>query len=324
MDTPVSDRKDGARTRGRHRVARILLRVAIGVLAVVMAAPVGLLIAFQIANRINGSLVSSGETRRYLLHVPDSYDGSPVPLVVDLHGFAQWPANQASVSRWSRLADREGFIVVHPMGTGLPLRWASHTPGSEETSRDVRFLTDLIDHLAAEYAIDPARVFVSGISNGGGMAFVMSCEASGRVAAIGTVAGLFTYPWDACERERPVPLIAFHGTADPIVPFEGGPLGRPGGEAPDVRAWVSDYAARNACTSADPLPVHGAASGTRWSGCDQGADVVLHILRGGGHTWPGGGRLPEFITGPTLADIDATRTMWDFFSQHPLPVGDLS
>ena len=274
----------------------------------------------MVANRTNGSITVSGRRRRYLLHVPPSYDGThPVPLVLDIHGFAQRPANQQKVSRWSDLADQEGFILVHPLGSGLPLRWASHTPGAPDTTADVRFLTDLLDHLSRDYAIDPARVYVSGLSNGGGMAFVLSCLLSDRVAAIGTVAGLFTYPSDACRPVRPVPLIAFHGTADPIVPYQGGPLRGSLGAAPDVRAWVAGYAARNGCTVEQQLPAQGDVTGTRWTRPEGGfADVVLYTVAGGGHTWPGGRPLPAFITGLTSDAIDATRVMWEFFQEHPL------
>ena len=206
---------------------------------------------------------------------------------MDLHGFAQWPANQRDISNWDDLADEKGFIVVHPEGSGFPRRWASHSPDEPQTDRDVTFIADLIDHLSAEPPIDPDRIHVAGISNGGGMAFVLSCELSDRVASIGTVAGLFTHPWEACDRTRPVPLIAFHGLDDEIVPFAGGPLDGPLG-------------------------------GTRWSDCDGGADVILHTIADGGHTWPGGDPLPEFIAGYTSPAIDATATMWEFFEDHPL------
>lgn len=297
---------------------RILRRVLIVLLALAVGLPAAGWIAWQVVNRTNGEIVTSGETRRYLLHVPDSLGtGEPVPLVVDLHGFAQWPANQRDISNWDELADEEGFIVVHPEGTGFPLRWASHSPDEPQTARDVQFIADLIDHLSEAYPIDQDRIHVAGISNGGGMAFVLSCELSARVASIGTVAGLFTYPWEACDRTRPVPLIAFHGLADEIVPFRGGPLDGPGGAAPDVATWMTDLAGRNGCAEVAALPSEGVLGGTRWSGCDAGADVVLHTIADGGHTWPGGDPLPEFIAGYTSPAIDATATMWEFFEEHP-------
>lgn len=273
------------RARPRRGVIRWFVAV---VVAVALLLPAAGWVAFQVLNRTNGEILTSGATRRFLLHVPESLpQDRSVPLVVDLHGFAQWPANQRDISNWDDLADEKGFIVVHPEGTGFPRRWASHSPDEPQTDRDVTFIADLIDHLSAEHPIDPDRIHVAGISNGGGMAFVLACELSGHVASIGTVAGLFTHPWEACERTRPVPLIAFHGLDDEIVPFAGGPLDGPLG-------------------------------GTRWSDCDGGADVILHTIADGGHTWPGGDPLPEFIAGYTSPAIDATATMWEFFEDHPL------
>lgn len=273
------------RARPRRGVIRWFVAV---VVAVALLLPAAGWVAFQVLNRTNGEILTSGATRRFLLHVPESLpQDRSVPLVVDLHGFAQWPANQRDISNWDDLADEKGFIVVHPEGTGFPRRWASHSPDEPQTDRDVTFIADLIDHLSAEPPIDPDRIHVAGISNGGGMAFVLACELSGHVASIGTVAGLFTHPWEACDRTRPVPLIAFHGLDDEIVPFAGGPLDGPLG-------------------------------GTRWSDCDGGADVILHTIADGGHTWPGGDPLPEFIAGYTSPAIDATATMWEFFEDHPL------
>ena len=273
------------RARPRRGVIRWFVAV---VVAVALLLPAAGWVAFQVLNRTNGEILTSGATRRFLLHVPESLpQDRSVPLVVDLHGFAQWPANQRDISNWDDLADEKGFIVVHPEGTGFPRRWASHSPDEPQTDRDVTFIADLIDHLSAEHPIDPDRIHVAGISNGGGMAFVLSCELSDRVASIGTVAGLFAHPWEACDRTRPVPLIAFHGLDDEIVPFAGGPLDGPLG-------------------------------GTRWSDCDGGADVILHTIADGGHTWPGGDPLPEFIAGYTSPAIDATATMWEFFEDHPL------
>jgi polyhydroxybutyrate depolymerase len=114
-----------------------------------------------------------------------------------------------------------------------------------------------------------------------------------------------------------VPAIVFHGTADPIVPFEGGDASRYSAGLPDIAEWVGTLAARNGC-AAEPhaLPASGAASGVAYTGC--AADVVFYTIAGGGHTWPGGEPLPEWLTGLTTQDLDATQTMWDFFLQHPL------
>jgi polyhydroxybutyrate depolymerase len=244
-----------------------------------------------------------------------------VPLVISMHGFAGWPARQAESTHWNQLADEEGFIVVYPAGTSFPMRWSSHQlPGAADVSmKDVVFISDLIDHLEQEYAIDPERIYANGFSNGGGMSFLLSCALSERIAAIGTVSGAFLYDWDACQPARPVPLIAFHGTADPVVPFAGGRSTYFDLPFPAVSDWVQAYAAHNGCAqSPEALPAGTEVRGAQYSGCAQNADVVFYTVEGGGHTWPGGPDMLKFITGPTCHSIDASRLMWDFFEQHPL------
>lgn len=276
--------------------------------------------AFLIANRTNGTLISSGEKRNYLLYVPESYDPSvPTPLVISMHGFAGWPANQMGMSRWNDLADQYGFIVVYPSGTRFPLRWRTNsTSGSDaDLMMDVTFISDLIDKLADEYNIDPTRIYANGLSNGGGMSFVLSCKLSERIAAIGSVSGAYLLPWDECDSSRSVPAIVFHGTEDPIVPYQGGPSGPFDMPFPAITEWVDAFARHNGCDEApQELVTSGDVSGVQFTNCN--GDVVFYSIAGGGHSWPGGKPLPEIIVGNTPNDIDATRTMWDFFQQHPL------
>ncbi len=278
---------------------------------------------YKIINKTNGEIISSGQTRRYLLYVPESLDQSqPVPLVISLHGFIEWPAHQEYISRWNELADEYGFIVVYPQGTGFPLRWNAYGRNSDELDmqKDVQFMSDLMDKMQNEYNIDPKRIFVNGLSNGGGMSYVLACKLSERIAAIGGVAGAYSYPSDLCQPDRPVPVIAFHGTADPIVPYEGGVAGRDGFTFPAIADWVKSWTERNGCNpDPDDIPADGDASGIRFSDCLDGSEVVFYTIAEGGHTWPGGNPMPEWLTGPTSQDIEASRVMWEFFEQHPLP-----
>lgn len=274
--------------------------------------------AFAIVNRSNGSLLSSGERRRYLLYVPESYNPSvPTPLVISIHGFAEWPAHQMQISGWNDLADQFGFLVVYPMGTSFPLRWRA-TGGAASSPQDVIFISDLIDKLSGEFNIDSARIYANGLSNGGGMSFMLSCQLSERIAAIGSVSGAYLLPWEECNPERQVPAVIFHGTADPIVPYEGGPSRAFDIPFANIPQWVGVLAERNDC---DPilrdLPRSGSVSGFEYENCQ--ADVVFYSIEGGGHSWPGGEPLPEFITGPTTQDINATQVMWEFFQEHPMP-----
>ena len=290
-------------------------------LLILVVAPAIAGLWFLISNRTNGKIISSGETRRYLLYVPESYDpGSPTPLVFNIHGYAQWPANQKDISNWNDLADEEGFIVVYPMGTGLPLHWATGAAvdQSPEAMKEVTFFSDLIDKLTTEYNIDPQRIYASGLSNGGGMSFMLSCTLADRIAAIGTVSGTYLYPWESCKPARPVPLIAFHGVVDEIVPYYGGPSRMFDVPFPNIPDWMAEYARRNGCTAEKQLPEQGQVTGWHDTGCNQNADVIFYTIADGGHSWPGGDPLPEFIVGKTSQEIDATRAMWQFFQGHPL------
>lgn len=273
-------------------------------------------------NQTDGEIESSGQKRRYLLYVPESYDPRiPTPLVISLHGFVEWPAHQMEISGWNNLADDYGFIVVYPSGTGLPLRWhICGFPGSpEEPMADVNFISDLIDKLANEFNIDSSRIYANGLSNGGGMAFWLASKIPERITAVGSVAGAYLFSADSGSSSRSVPAIAFHGTEDAIVPYNGRKWLHCYPSFPSIPNWIEMWAKRNGCQP-DPLklPANGKVAVIKYTCCDQKADVIFYTIRGGGHSWPGGKVLPEFIVGNTSQDIDATRVMWDFFRQYSL------
>jgi len=302
-------------TRG-EKVLRIIgvITAAPVVLALVMA------LAYRVSNKTNGTLISSGVRREYLLYVPPSYDpATPAPLVITIHGFAQWPANQRDVSRWNPLADEYGLIVVYPSGTGFPKRWGAHGTADSLNPQmeDVTFISDLIDKLKSEYTIDPARIYANGLSNGGGMSYLLACELSERIAAIGTVGGAYLYPLDKCRPAYTVPMIAFHGDADQIVPYYGGRSAMFDVPFPVIPEWMAQYAAQNDCAATpDELPAQGEVTGIRYGQCNENSEVLFYTIHGGGHAWPGGGTLPKAIVGHTTQDIDATRTIWAFFQQY--------
>jgi len=276
--------------------------------------------AYLLMDKSNGMLVSSGEEREYLLYVPDSYDPSiPAPLVISLHGFTEWPAPQMYISRWNNLADQFKFMVVYPSGTRFPKRWEATLAPGAETNPDITFIADLIKELERQYNIDPDRIYANGLSNGGGMTFLLACSLSDQIAAIGTVAGAYMLPWSECLGKRPVPAVVFHGTEDPIVPYLGNPGNERHGALPNIPDWVEHLASRNGCSpeGVDMTPA-GTVKGVYYENCTTRSDVVFYTITGGGHTWPGGEPLPEFITGITSQDIDATRVMWEFFQDHPL------
>ena len=306
-----------------------LFKIAVRIVAVLIAVPVlvivGVLTWAYFSDRTTGSTMSSGVERRYVLYVPKSYDAAkPTPLVISIHPGGTWPAKQREISGWDQLADEKNFLVVYPAGVGAffggngrgQLVW----PG---TPQDIQFISDLIDKLERNYNIDRARIYVNGMSNGGRMAFVVTCAMPERVAAAGIVSGELTISMEECGPKRPVPTMVFHGTGDKLAPYEGGTSPVAPGTFPNIPAWTAQLARRNGC-GASPLGTRVSAHVLReaYTGCT--ADFVFYTIEGGGHTWPGGTGLPEWYAGPTTPEISATRLLWEFYEQHPLAQSAIS
>jgi polyhydroxybutyrate depolymerase len=315
--TPVT-MMTGATATGRRKLVLGAVMMFLGLPAVFALVEA---VSFGARNRTNGTIVSSGQKREYLLYVPRSYDpAKPTPLVISMHGGALWPAAQMEISQWNRVADEHGFIVVYPSGTGVPNHWSMEGWQTPSHMPNVIFISDLIDTLEAAYNIDPTRIYADGFSNGGGMAFAVSCRLSHRVAAVGAVAAAQFLPMNWCNDSRPVPMVAFHGTADRFMPYQGGTSPISPGLFPAVRDWAAGWARRNRC---GPNPVESvvAQDVTRaeYTNCAEDAAVALYTIQGGGHTWPGGKPMLEWIVGPTSRSIDATSLMWAFFREHQLP-----
>jgi len=274
------------------------------------------------------SLVSAGLKRCYLLHLPPDYDGDQsLPLVISLPGFTSNPKGQEYLTRWNEVADNEGLLVVYPQGTSFPLRWNSSTAFTDSDVDDIQFIADLVDEVSNIMAVDPSRIYVDGMSNGGSMANRVACELAGKVAAVGVVTGPPVEPPGGCYPERPIPLIAFYGTEDPLVAYEGGIApesfisklihrSSPPVSFPSVTSYIEEWADRDGCSPVPELiPAQGDASGVRYTGCKATSEIVFYTIEGGGHAWPGG--RPTFV-GKTSRDIDASQVMWEFFKAHPL------
>jgi len=299
--------------RKRKKIIIVLLTTFIGLPVALIAVA---LAWFRMEGKTNGTIVTSGGPRKYLLYVPKTYDRSkPTPLLISLHATALRPEAEMEISRWNQVADEHGFIVVYPSGSGVPRVWPM---GPRSLEWDVRFISDLIGKLEAEYNIDPNRIYADGMSNGGGMAFALSCKLSDRIAAVGAVASAQTLEWEQCGDSRPVPIVAFHGTADKFAPYHGGKSPPAPDLFPNIRDWTARVAQRNQCKG-DPSETRITATVRllAYTNCAENADVILYTVEGGGHTWPGGKPLPAWIVGPTTSEISACKVMWDFFIQHP-------
>ena len=282
------------------------------------------------AGDFSETIDSGGLTREYTLHVPPSYTGAEaVPLVLNWHGLGSNAEQQADLSGLSAKADAEGFIVVMPQGLGETLHHNFTRTATE--ADDVAFTGDMLDELEAELCIDSARIFSTGKSNGAQMSTRLACNLSERIAAVAPVSGAYYPPFTpdfpgepGCVSTRPAALIAFHGTADTVFPFAGGP----GLLGVIFRSFedeiMPDWAAHNGCT-VGPMhePVTANVRLVRYEGCDENATVELYVVEGGGHTWPGStfevSPEVEDVLGVTTHEISANDFMWDFFVAHPMP-----
>lgn len=273
-----------------------------------------------------GQLDVGGETRTYLVHTPPGYGTSkPLPLVIVFHGGGGSVEGTVRQSGMSAKADRENFVVVYPRGSGALkdrlLTWNAGNCCAYAMSHkidDTAFVRALLDLLQRDYALDPKRVFATGISNGGMMSYRVACELADRIAAIAPVSGALNVD---CRPTAPVSVIIFHGTADEHVLLEGGVPRQHFGPARTDRSVAyatSFWVEKNGCQVSPRAQDNGTLRTAIYSECKNGTGVTVDIVDGGGHAWPGGERMAGFLDEPNHR-VSATDLMWDFFVAHPKP-----
>jgi polyhydroxybutyrate depolymerase len=260
------------------------------------------------------TLTVDGRERSYRVHVPEEATGR-LPMVLVLHGGGGNGEQVARQTRMSAAADEAGFVAVYPNGTGRTslLSWNAGNCCSyahREGVDDVAFMSTLLDEVLAEYPVDPARVYATGMSNGAMMSYRLACELSDRIAGIAPVAGALNVT--PCTPSGPVAVLAVHGTADQAVPYDGGPPTRtmPGNETwtnTSVADSIGFWAAHNGCQPPTERR-DGPVTVATYDGCD----VVLYTVEDGGHTWPGGEQ-PRSAADPSPPKPDTTRVVLDFF-----------
>jgi len=280
------------------------------------------------------SLVVNGLERTYRIHVPTTLpSGKPAPLVLVFHGRATNGWMTSYLTKFSRLADQEKFIVVYP--NGLHHNWNDGRPPEVSKSHrdkvdDEGFIKVLIEHVASRYAIDPRRVYAAGISNGALFAHYFAGRNPELVAAIACVAGNLPQPFDqSFDPKFPVAVLVINGTSDPIVPFQGGDIS-PGarGKVLSTHETIKRWITKNRCkpdARSFPIPDRDPADGCdpvgyQWPQGGFNSEVVFVKVHGGGHTWPGSIQyLPQIFIGKICRDFSATKMIWDFFQRHSKP-----
>jgi polyhydroxybutyrate depolymerase len=338
-------RQGGDRPRGDLAAVVVALGVVLSALvglgplgAAAVGTPSTVLVANSFATGC-GAAVSPGSTvlsievgghaRTVIVHVPSGYSGtSEVPLVLNLHGSGSTAAQQELLSGMDAESDAQGFLVAYPQGVipsgagfvwnipGVPLRTGAISP--KHPANDVAFLSQLPGILAHRYCVNPRQVYSTGFSGGARMTSQLACDASSIFAAVAPVSGLRRPT--PCPARRAVPIVAFHGTADPVDPYNGH------GEAywtysvpQAARYWGAQDGCRSQPVTSTPAV---GATLTTYTGCKAGSTVELYSVIGEGHEWPDGPPLPKVLTrvlGPQSTAVNADAVMWAFFSAHPLP-----
>ncbi len=283
------------------------------------------------------TLVVDGARRQYFLSVPTSYDPAKrAPLILNFHGLGSSKEEQALYSGMNQKAGADGYVVITPDGTGVIRHWS--LPPLPGGAADVDFVKQMLAKTSRSLCIDAKRVYATGISNGAIFSTKLACALPGRFAAIAPVAGVNGTKVCAAGTPR-TPVLAFHGTVDPIVPYAGGPyfaganaadradpaggtsaLGELFGglRAQSVDDAVANWAAFDGCGK-PPTTTWVAADvqHVTYPHCPANGTVELYRVVGGGHTWPGAIPVNGFRLGPTTGSIDATDVMLRFFAAHP-------
>ncbi len=281
-----------------------------------------------------------GVNGSYLVSAPsDLKSSTPTPVVLNVHGYEEPAAIQDAGSGLPAFGATHGFYTLTPelSEAGLP-RW-----DFSKGSKDVAWLAAMVSNFESHACVDLRRVYATGLSMGAYTVSSLACQLSGTIAAVAPVAGIQTYPW--CDPTRPVPVIAFHGDADPILAYGGG-LGPKGKELPkpdgsgsigdatstaaagtlgtqflkSVPTQAATWAKRNGCGTPPTTTTASADTSLITYPCPADASVELYVIHGGGHSWPGGpaGVYPESIVGKETQTISADALMWAFFLNHPL------
>jgi polyhydroxybutyrate depolymerase len=263
--------------------------------------------------------------RVHWIHVPPKYDPKqPTPVVLALHGASMVDKLMEGMTGLDKTADEHNFIVVYPNGTGFIQTWnAGLFPGTltKTPVDDVKYLNKVLDDVSAVVNVDQKRVYATGLSNGGMMCYRLASEMSDRIAAIAPVAG--TMAVEKYQPKRPVPVLHFHGTKDPLVPFSGPEKNKDGSAFLKFRSVEDTILAcvkANGCSEtpieSEPLVKDEKLKVVRKEYPKGKAAVILYVIEEGGHVWPGV-PAPAFL-GESTRQFAANELIWQFFSRQSL------
>ncbi len=261
----------------------------------------------------------NGNVRSYILYRPAVSAGKPLPLMIVLHGGLGNAGYMERTSEMDDVADNGSFLVAYPDGTGGRLEsmknrrtWnAGRCCGQavKQDVDDVSFIQKMIDDINARYLIDTRRVYVAGHSNGAMLAYRVACEIPDKIAAVIAVSG--TLAVDSCDGAKDVPVLHIHGDQDRNIPFGGG-MGEDslaGVAHRSVPDTITLLTRARGCAAPEHKTLNGIIETTSYT-CKSGAPVLLYVIKGGGHPWPGGAGRNN--TSPIDGSVSASKLAWEF------------
>jgi polyhydroxybutyrate depolymerase len=294
-------------------VAAALVLSIMGMVAALVAARA------QDLDAETGTVVAGGMQRTYLIHVPPAV-ARPAPLVLVFHGGGGAPAGMMRSVGMNDVADRNHFIVVYPAGVGRARggTWDIGTPDSRSQADDVGFVQAILQEVGQRYPIDPRRIYATGESMGGVFSYRLACEMSETFAAVAPVAASMDYP--GCRPRSPVAVFDVHGTADDVIPLNGGlvPLTPMGRTWPPVEQGISFWTRADGCPGASTTRSDGPETTCRiFQSCR--APVEACLVTNGGHAWPGSPplRWQQRYGVYVSQTFPTSERVWAFFAANP-------
>lgn len=284
---------------------------------------------------VNGTITYQNNSRKYILHIPSSYDGTvDFPLVVFLHGGGGSAQSAINFTNFNQVSKSENFLMVYPQGffeaSPNSFVWADGRGLAPDIQGidDVGFIDQLVESLKQEYKINSKRVYLCGFSNGSFLTQRVAFEKNAQFAAIGTIGGTMNKSlYDNGNPQRAIPQIFIFGTEDPLVPYNGGVVvGSNTLPIVGIEQSVNYWVLKNKCQTTVPavdLPNPNTTDNSMVTVYEHtngncSSKVKFYKINGGGHTWAGV-KLPHLTTmGETNLDIFASQEVWNFFKQFEL------
>jgi polyhydroxybutyrate depolymerase len=278
----------------------------------------------ELMRRLEREISVDGLERRYIVYLPSVADpNKALPVVIGFHGAWGTAKSFEEQSEFHNAPRASEFLIVYP--NGYRRSWnAGACCGAAKRDRidDVKFVEEILSDLKSLVPIDQRRIYATGFSNGAMMSYYLACVRAKLIAAIAPAGGAMQGDLSTCRPSRSVPVLHFHGRADAWSPYAGGmskwkKIGMQRSIGDQVAFWV----ALNSCRTTEKTTLAGGAKCIRHTQCQGGADVVLCVVDGMGHQWPGDEppRWSKRLLGQNISGISATDAVLEFFLKHPLP-----